>query len=302
MAISAEALASTKPVDERAGPHILVQQHGLEKSDVRRHARDVEFAECPVALARHVLDPAGAGENDQLGEQRIVSRIGRVAGIAIAVDANIRAGGWLERAQDATAGLGRPVGLHRLDVDAELHRHATRRRSRAARKAKLRQGGAARQPELQLDQIEARDRFRHRMLDLQARVRLDEVEGAAGAIHEELERAEAAVVRGARERQGGIEQLLTHARIQVRRGSELDELLPLALERAVAFPQMRDLRPIADHLHLDVARMAHELLDVKIARAEGGGCLRSATGEGLLQRAALPGPGACRGRRRRRPP
>ena len=189
---------------EGAGPHILVQQQSLEKGDVGRRARDVEFAECPVALGRHVLDTAGAGEDDQLGEQRIVGRVGRVAGIAIAVDANIRAGGWLERAEHATAGPGRPVGLHRLDVDAELHRHAARRRPDAAAETKLRQGGAIRQPQLQLDQIQARDRFRHRMLDLQARVRLDEIEGAAGAVDEELERAEAAVVRGARERQGGI--------------------------------------------------------------------------------------------------
>ena len=98
-----------------------------------------------------------------------------------------------------------------LGVDAALDRMA------ALRELVLRprQRSARRDGQLRANEVDAGDRFGDRMLDLQPRVHLEEVEArvVAAAFEQELDRARVAIAGRARRRDRGF----AHARAQVRR-------------------------------------------------------------------------------------
>src|ERR1051325_9722805 len=122
-------------------------------------------------------------------------------------------------------------------------------------------------PDLLAHQIEAGDRLGHRMLDLEARVHLDEVELAG--LPEELDRAGAAIAH-LRHRPGDdpAHPVALLGRDH-RRGRFLEDLLMAALKRAVALAEMdRIALAVAEDLELDVARIAEILLDIDGVVAE----------------------------------
>ena len=127
--------------------------------------------------------------------------------------------------------------------------------------------------ELPFDQIETGDRFRHRMLDLEPRVHLDEPErvGAQpfGAVGDELDRAGADITDGARRLDGGGAHLRAQLRRHAGRRRFLDHLLVAPLQRAVALAEMNDIAmAVGEHLDFDVARRGNVFLDQDPARAE----------------------------------
>ena len=111
------------------------------------------------------------------------------------------------------------------------------------------------------------------MLDLEAGVHLDEVEGA-GVLDQELHRAGARIADGAREPDGGFTHLRAQRAGQAGGGRLLDDLLVAALDRAVPVQQVqhRAMR-IGQHLHLDMARPGDIALQQQRAVAEGRGGL-----------------------------
>ena len=137
-------------------------------------------------------------------------------------------------------------------------------------------GSPRRDQQLRLDEVDAGDQLGHRMLDLDARVHLDEVELAV--LVEELERAGAAVA----DRAAGLDAALAHAAraagaVMPGRRRLLDDLLVAALHRAVALAQVDDVAvSVGEHLDLDVARPLEELLHVDLVVAEGGAAPRRA--------------------------
>ncbi len=132
-----------------------------------------------------------------------------------------------------------------------------------------RQLGARGDADLLVDQVNAGDHLRHRMLHLQAGVHLDEVELAV--LVEELDRADAAVLQLAHGIGDDLADLLALRRVERGGGSLLQDFLVAALQRAVAFAQMDRVAPaVAQHLDLDVARLAEILLHVERIVAEGG--------------------------------
>ena len=158
--------------------------------------------------------------------------------------------------------------------------------------------------ELQLDQVEAGDGFRHRMLDLQAHVQLEEEElgVVAASVDEKLDRAGVDVSGLARNGHSGPREPLADGRRHSRRGRFFDDFLMPPLERAVAFEQVHD-RPmsIAEHLDFDVSRPFDETLDVEGVFAEGTAGLLARRGyrfRDLLWSSddahALPAPTRCR--------
>ena len=109
------------------------------------------------------------------------------------------------------------------------------------------------------------------MLDLDARIDLDEVERAGVGIHQELDRAGAAVVRGVGDRDGVAAELLPLRVVEVGRRRALDHLLVAALHRAVALEQVDDVAvAVAEDLHLDVAGALDQLFEIDLVVAEGG--------------------------------
>src|SRR6202167_6142913 len=112
--------------------------------------------------------------------------------------------------------------------------------------------------ELRLDQVDAGDQLGYRMLDLDARVHLDEVELAI--LKQELERAGAAIA----DRTAGLDAALAHLPALPDRdaGSRgfLEHLLVTALHRAVALAQTDHVAVvIAEYLELDVSRAFEKL-------------------------------------------
>ena len=134
--------------------------------------------------------------------------------------------------------------------------------------------------QLQLHQIDAPHLLGDGVLDLKARIGLDEEEVVA--VDQELEGAEAAILHGLGHRGRRIDDLLAHRRLQVRAGRQLDDLLAAALQGAFALAQRRDAAlAVTDDLHLDVARLAHQPLGIESAVAEGRLRLGRRTREGI---------------------
>ena len=137
--------------------------------------------------------------------------------------------------------------------------------------------------DLRLDDVDARDLLGHGVLDLDARIDLDEVELAGVGIHQELDRAGADVIRRPGDLQRMAAQFGALRFVEIGRGGALDDLLVAPLDRAVAFEQVHGVAAgVAEHLHLDVARPLDELLQIDLVLAEGG--LRLALGLHYLAR------------------
>ena len=121
-----------------------------------------------------------------------------------------------------------------------------------------------------LDQIDAGDEFGHRMLDLQPRVHLEEVE-ALVLPGDELHGAGGIVADGLGERDRLRPHPLAGRGVEQRARRLLDHLLVAALDRAFALAEIDDVAVlVAEHLDLDVARIDDELLDEDAVVAERG--------------------------------
>ena len=103
-------------------------------------------------------------------------------------------------------------------------------------------------------------------------------------IDEEFEGAEVVVVGGGGEFLGGIDDAPAQGVVQRRARRDLDEFLVAALDGAFALPEMADRAVVvADDLHLDVAGVADQALDIDAVAAEGRHRLGLAARIGLLQ-------------------
>ena len=126
-----------------------------------------------------------------------------------------------------------------------------------------------RDAELGRHQVEPGHLLGHRMLHLQARVHLEEVELVA--LDDELHGPRVHVAHRAGPRHRGLGEPGLQGRGQVGRGALLDQLLVPALDRALALVEMHHAAArVAEDLDLDVARRLEEALHEQGARAEGG--------------------------------
>ena len=234
--------------------------------DVREHGDGREDADHLVLgeRSRHPLDRRGAvgAPDDELGQQRVVEARDRVALVGGGVVAHPGTG---RRAQPGDGpGRRQPVGKRILGVDAALDRRAPKV-DVGLRVAERLAGG---DPELLAHEIDAGDHLGHRVLDLEPRVHLEEIE-AAVSVHEELDRPGVDVAGRLRDPAGGLAHALAHRAVHARRGRFLDELLVPALDRALALAQMDDAPVgIGQHLHFHVPGLGQAALEVDGAVAE----------------------------------
>ena len=262
---------SVEPVRGEIG----MPQQVLQKSDIGRDALDPELAERAIG-SRH-----GRGEvrrrrvRDELGQQRIEIRVGRVTGVGERVDSHAGPRRRLERGQRPARRFGDAVGAHRLHVDPHLDREAARLRNVGLTRAELGERASARQLQLEFDQVDAGHFLGHRMLDLEARVGLDE--GELGVVvprigvEQELEGAEAVVPDRFGHLHGRGGEPGAHTLRQAGAGRDFDQLLIAPLDGAFALPQMADAAgAVASDLDLEVARTRHQPLNVYVGVAEGG--------------------------------
>ena len=125
-----------------------------------------------------------------------------------------------------------------------------------------RQRLAGRDADLLAHDVDAGHRLRDGVLDLHARVHLEEVVGAVG-VEQSLDGPGRAVADGAcgvdRDRADPSSELV----VDRRRRRLLDELLMASLDRAVALAEVDDVPVrVGQDLHLDVSRIVEVALDV----------------------------------------
>ena len=154
-------------------------------------------------------------------------------------------------------------------------------------------------PELGRHEVDPGPHLRHRVLDLDPAVDLDEVEVGV-PVHQELEGAEVLVPGGHDGPDRPLRELLAGGLRQRRCRRLLDQLLVATLDRAVALAEVDAVAVAVDHdLDLDVAVVLQPLLEVERVVAEGGAGLGPADLEGGLAARGACGPSASPCRRRR---
>src|SRR6185503_15707565 len=134
------------------------------------------------------------------------------------------------------------------------------------------------------DEVAAGDELRHRMLDLEAGVHLEEEEGAA-VREEELARPGALVADGLRDPERRVGEAAAGRRADGRRRRLFEDLLVAALDRAVALAEMDAVAvAVEQELDLDVARSLDQPLEDEPVVAERGQRLAPSSREAFLER------------------
>src|SRR5699024_533623 len=149
--------------------------------------------------------------------------------------------------------------------------------------ADLGQGASGGDLQLGAHQVDVGDLLGDGVLDLDARVHLDE-HVVAAFVEQELHGAGADVAdpAGVGDRVGA--HRITHLPVQVRGGRLFDDLLVAAQDRPVPLVQVHHVPVcIGQDLHLDVARGQHGALEVDRTVAEGRIGLPRGLGDGRLQ-------------------
>ena len=231
--------------------HLGRVEQQLKQTQVVRQSGNAGLGHC-LPDARNSL-PAIGGMHHQLGQHRVVVRRDDRAAVNPGLDARevIRKKDVVKAAGGGHEVLPRVLGVHPyLD--------------RVAVAGHVGLGQGQRQPrrclDLQRHQVQLRDALRHRMLDLQPRVDLQEVEILA--TDQKLHRAKRPVAHLPAQRQRSVQQPLAQACRQGQRRGFLHHFLEAALQGTFAFPQVDDLAlPVAQNLHLDMATLGQVALD-----------------------------------------
>ena len=140
--------------------------------------------------------------------------------------------------------------------------------------------------DLLVDEVDAGDRLGDRVLDLQARVHLDEIELAV--LVEELDGAGAGISELGHGVGDDLADLVARGLVDRRGRGFLPDLLVAALQRAVALAEMDGVAlAVAQHLDLDVARLLEIFFEVDRVVAEGGARLGAGGGQRVRQLVAV---------------
>ena len=275
----------------------------LEEGEVGGDAADPVLAQRPVHARDRLLGRRRPG-GDLLQHRVVVAgdhgtRIGGAA-----VDADAEAEGAAIGGDPAI--VGDEVVLGVLGGDPALQRVAVEAHRVLGGDAGLGQRAdpaALGDPDLRLHDVEAGHDLGHGVLDLDARVDLDEVEGAGVGIHQELDRAGADIVGGAADLERRLAQGRAALLVEIGGGRALDHLLVAALDGAVALEQV-DQVAVACRPGAGPRRGARA---GPASRDRPRPCRRRPwprAGRRARRRAAAPRArsGACRARRRPRTP
>src|SRR6266511_3396755 len=158
------------------------------------------------------------------------------------------------------AGAGQVVIPGVFGVDPALDRRPTEPDIRLADRQRLTRGAA----DLLAHNVDHRDHLRHRVLDLDTRLNLGEVQLPLVVDHE-LDGAGAATAEQARDSDRGAPKLLALLMGQVGRRGLRHDLLVVALNRAVAFAKVDQVAVlVTQQLYLDIARRQKRTLQVDL--------------------------------------
>ncbi len=196
--------------------------------------------------------------HDDLGDHWIVERSDLIALLHGGIHPRMVAAQRREFENRQRPGAGQKARVRILRIQPRLYRVAVDAQLLLLQRQLL----PARHAQLPFHQILAGDLFRHRVLDLQARVHFHEPDAvgaqAFAGVGDELDGAGVDVIHRARGFHGGGAERSARGLVHARRGGFFDHFLVAALQRAIALEQMYNIAvAIAKHLHLDMARALH---------------------------------------------
>ena len=270
--MSSSRAVDTAPLRKRASATVA-----------RNSARFVSIPPTRISSSAAASASIAPGRSDActttLREQRVVVRRDLGAEPDPRVDARVP-----RRDPFGHGPCARPVSVHWVfGVDAHLDRRSVRTRRR--RELGERREIAASQPDHPLDQVDAQHHLRHRVLDLEARVHLEERVLTRGRVDDELDRAGGAVPHRCAQRDRRAGERGARCVVETGRGRLLDHLLVAPLDRAVTLAERDHLAAaVAEDLHLDVPGGDHEAFDEAPAVAEVTGREPGDGVEGLRER------------------
>src|SRR5262245_7127431 len=229
-----------------AGQPAVQRQVGLHPGDLASAQRAPKPADRAWAVG-----PA----RDELGEQGVVVRRHHRSGLDPGIYPDAGAGRECRPGNGSGAGQTRPPVLR---VDAAFDRvagqgHLFRRQP---------QRPALRHRDLLGDQVQPGHRLGDRVLHLDTRVHLQEEEGAAVAVDEELDGAETAIAQPGTEGDRSAEYRGPEPGVEMGSRRLLDHLLVPPLDRAVTLAEMDGPVAVAEQLDLDVPGVADETFQV----------------------------------------
>ena len=182
---------------------------------------------------------------DHLGKQRVERAVRAISRIAKSVCANSGSARRFIGCQGATARPDRAVRGHGFHVHPGLDRIPARSCALRVVEPEFGEGLAGRQANLCLHQVDARDGFRNRMLDLKSGVGLNEHEGLGGrtaaGVDQEFEGAQVAVPNATRKAHGSRDDLLTQILSESERWRNLDDLLKSPLNAAFTLAEVHNV-------------------------------------------------------------
>ena len=263
-----------------ARAELRMSEKRLQKNQVRRHAANAKLAQRaghPVYALRLARRP-----RRHLLKQRVImtrhhrARIRRAAvktnaetrRAAIRRDASVVGNELVERV------LGRDAALQRMTVQTNL---VLRRHAGLAGNA---EASARRDLYLRLHNVNARHLLGDRMLNLNARIDLNEIKLAAVGVLEKLGGAGVFVARVPRKTQRERRQCFARNIGKIRRRRALNNFLIATLHGTVAFKQVKQGAVfVAEQLDFHMARALNEALKVDRAVAEGCGGFAASGGD-----------------------
>ena len=254
---------------EVSGDECRVLEHRLQEGDVGGDTADAELRQTALGARHRGREVAAAGRH--LGQHRVEVR------------ADLRTGLHRAAVETDSGAAGRAVGGDLARVRAEVGRRVLGRDARlqgravqlhgVLRQPQLGERGAGRDAHLRLHQVDVGDLFGDGVLDLDARVHLDEdvLPGALPrGVEQELDRSGVDVADRLRERDRVAVHRLAGLLVEVGGRGDLHHLLVTTLHRAVALEQVDRLaRRVGEDLDLDVTRADDGLLDEHGRVAEG---------------------------------
>ena len=128
-----------------------------------------------------------------------------------------------------------------------------------------------RDADLRLHQVNPRDHLGDRVLDLHARVDLDEVPAVGVGIEKKFDGACIPIARLFGQGDGGATEPLANRRREMRSGGDFDAFLVTALNGTVAFPKMEEIAVmVGEDLNFQMARARDVFFEEHRGVAEGG--------------------------------
>ena len=213
----------------------LIGNNGLQQGQIGFNTAYGKIFESALGTNHRILVIRTGRIADQFRQQRVVVWVRRITQVTVGIGAQPRARRHRKLGQPPAGGFELTTGCDGLGIHPKLDGIAARGRHRRLIQIQIGQGRSGSNLQLSTHQIHTGDFLGHGMLDLQARIRFNEVVLASALIQQKLNGTETAILDGLGQFDRVLAQRLTRLRVQCRTGGNFNQLLMTPLHTAFAF-------------------------------------------------------------------